>query len=173
MNHSADAVLASPEFILSRVFDAARALVWEAWTTPAMFNQWFGPRGVTSDVKVMDVCKGGMLHSRLVGSGGPEMWALFRYEDVVPQEKLEWLHSFSDPKRGITRHPFSATWPLVLRTTVLLEPVGADQTKVTVRWVPVDANAEETATFAGGMDSMTQGWGGTFDQLADFLKTQG
>ena len=31
-----------------RVFDAPRALVWQAWTDPKMMAQWFGPRGFTN-----------------------------------------------------------------------------------------------------------------------------
>lgn len=31
-----------------RVFDAPRALVWQAWTDPRMLSQWFGPRGFTA-----------------------------------------------------------------------------------------------------------------------------
>ena len=34
--------------VITRVFDAPRALVWQAWTDPKMLAQWFGPRGFTS-----------------------------------------------------------------------------------------------------------------------------
>ena len=32
--------------VVTRVFDAPRALVWEAWTNPKYVMQWWGPRGL-------------------------------------------------------------------------------------------------------------------------------
>lgn len=36
------------ELSLSRVFDAPRALVWQAWTDPNHIEQWWGPHGFTN-----------------------------------------------------------------------------------------------------------------------------
>jgi len=33
------------EIVLSRVFDAPRELVFEAWTNPDHLSRWFGPKG--------------------------------------------------------------------------------------------------------------------------------
>jgi uncharacterized protein YndB with AHSA1/START domain len=35
----------SVSFVISRVFDAARALVWKAFTDPERMKQWCGPKG--------------------------------------------------------------------------------------------------------------------------------
>ena len=35
------------EFVISRVFDAPRDLVWQAFTDPERMKQWWGPKGVT------------------------------------------------------------------------------------------------------------------------------
>ncbi len=32
-----------PEFVLDRVFDAPRELVWRAWTDPELLHRWYGP----------------------------------------------------------------------------------------------------------------------------------
>ena len=32
-------------FVLSRVFDAPCARVWQAWTEPERLKQWFTPQG--------------------------------------------------------------------------------------------------------------------------------
>ena len=68
-----------------------------------------------------------------------------------------------------TRHPWSANWPLQTLSTVTFEEQGR-KTKVTVQWVPHDATEVERKTFDEGRDSMKQGWGGTMDQFADYLK---
>jgi len=46
---------------------------------------------------------------------------------------------------------------------------GGGQTQVTIRWSPIEATAEEQRTFDAAHDSMTQGWGGTFDRLAAYV----
>ena len=52
-----------------RVFDAPRALVWQAWTDPKMLAQWFGPRGFTASVPELDVRVGGAIAHRHARTG--------------------------------------------------------------------------------------------------------
>jgi uncharacterized protein YndB with AHSA1/START domain len=53
--------------------------------------------------------------------------------------------------------------------TVLTLEDQQGKTKVTVKWLPVNPSEEERKTFDAGHGSMTQGWTGTFDQLAAHL----
>ena len=71
-----------------RVFDAPRALVWQAWTDPAMMAQWFGPRGFTSSVPGLDVRVGGNLRIVMHGPDGNDypMKGIFR--EVTPPQRL-------------------------------------------------------------------------------------
>ena len=55
---------------ITRVFDAPRALVWQAWTDPAMMAQWFGPRGFISSVPELDLRVGGALRIVMHGPDG-------------------------------------------------------------------------------------------------------
>ena len=64
----------------------------------------------------------------------------------------------------------NANWPVQTMSTVEFEEQGAGKTKVTVRWTPHEASELERNTFDEGRDSMKQGWGGTLDQLAGFVK---
>ena len=50
---------ADREIITSRVFDAPRELVWEAWTHEIHVAQWWGPNGFTNTFKEFDVKPGG------------------------------------------------------------------------------------------------------------------
>src|SRR6266436_3288178 len=45
--------------VVTRVFDAPRALVWEAWTNPKYVMQWWGPKGFTAPFCEMDFRVGG------------------------------------------------------------------------------------------------------------------
>jgi uncharacterized protein YndB with AHSA1/START domain len=71
---------------LTRVFDAPRILVWQAWTDPKMMAQWFGPRGFTNPVCELDVRAGGSLRIVMRGPDGNDypMKGVFR-EVVVPE----------------------------------------------------------------------------------------
>jgi len=67
---TATAASKSKDFAITRVFDAPRALVWQAWTAPKMMAQWFGPRGFTSSVPQLDVRVGGGLRIVMHGPDG-------------------------------------------------------------------------------------------------------
>ena len=42
---NSDAVSAGREFVVTRVFDAPRELVYKAWTDPELLKHWWGPKG--------------------------------------------------------------------------------------------------------------------------------
>jgi uncharacterized protein YndB with AHSA1/START domain len=102
---------------------------------------------------------------------GTEVWGRFIYREIVAPEKLVFVVSFSDPKGGVTRHPWSESWPLHILSTVTFEAQGA-KTKVTVHWTPHEATEIERKTFEEGRDSMKEGWTGTLDQLAACLAAE-
>jgi uncharacterized protein YndB with AHSA1/START domain len=157
-------------FEISRIFDAPRDRVWQAWTEAERLKHWWGPKGFVVTHCKIDLRPGGIMHYCLRMPDGKEMWGKFVYREIVKPERLVFVNSFSDPKGGVTRHPWHASWPLELLSTILFEELSG-KTKVTVQWVPADTSTEtERKTFDEGRDSMKQGWGGTFDQFADYLK---
>lgn len=159
------------EFVLSRVFDAPHALLWQCFTEPERMKQWWGPKGFKVLHSKMDLRVGGTYHYGMQAPDGKAMWGKFTFREIVPQEKLVQITSFSDEKGGITRHPLTPTWPLQVLSTFAFEDAPGGKTKFTVRWSPYEATAEEQATFDAGRASMTQGWGGTMDQLTAYLAT--
>ena len=100
---------------------------------------------------------------------GRVMWAKFVYREIAAPERLVWVHSFSDEAGGLTRHPLSPNWPLELITTVTFQAQPGNKTKVTLRWSPINATAEEQATFEAAQSGMTQGWTGSFERLDVYL----
>jgi uncharacterized protein YndB with AHSA1/START domain len=162
---------AKPDFVISRVLDAPRALVWQCFTDPERMKHWWGPKGFKVIASNMDLRVGGTYHYGMAAPDGSPMWGLFTYREIVPQEKLVFVNSFSDEKRGVTRHPAAPTWPLQMLSTFTFEDAGHGKTKFTVRWQALDATPEEQATFDSDQSrvSMTNGWSGTMDQLAAYL----
>jgi uncharacterized protein YndB with AHSA1/START domain len=157
------------DFVISRVFDAPRAIVWRAFTEPERMKQWWGPKGFTVIVSDMNLRVGGTYHYCMKAPNDAVMWGKFTYYEIAPPERLIFINSFSDEKGGVTRHPGNEKWPLQMLSTFTFEDMPNDKTKFTVRWAPHDAIAEEQKTFDASLDSMTQGWSGTLDQLEAYL----
>jgi uncharacterized protein YndB with AHSA1/START domain len=166
---SAAAETKSKDFTMSRVFDAPRDLLWKCFTDPERMKHWWGPKGFTVITSKMDLRVGGTYHYGMQAPDGSIMWGLFTYREIVPQTKLVFVNSFSDEKGGVTRHPMASTWPLYMLSTFTFEDAAHGKTKFTVRRQTLDATQEEQQTFDTMHDTMTQGWGGTMDQLAAYL----
>jgi uncharacterized protein YndB with AHSA1/START domain len=111
-----------PEFAILRVFDAPRDLVWKAFTKRERLAQWWGPKGFKILVSKLDLRPGGIFHYCMQSPDGQEMWGRFVYREIVAPERIVHINSFSDDKGGITRAPFSSTWPL----EVLTSPFAGD-----------------------------------------------
>jgi uncharacterized protein YndB with AHSA1/START domain len=99
---------------------------------------------------------------------GNEMWGRFVFREIVPPRRLVFVNSFSDPNGGLTAPPFPMPWPPEMLNRVTFEESGG-RTTVTLRSIPINATDEQRATFREGHSSMVQGYGGTFDQLDEFL----
>jgi len=156
-------------FVISRIFDAPRNLVWKAWTEPERIAAWLGPKGAPpARVIRFELRTGGVFLSAMKTPDGSELCAKLVYREVNPISRLVWVHSFADVNGDLARHPMSPTWPLELLTTVTFADLGG-RTEVTLEWVPLNASEAELKTFRDGKPGMQGGWTGSFDQLAEHL----
>jgi uncharacterized protein YndB with AHSA1/START domain len=156
------------KFEISRLFAAPIRRVWDAWTKPEQIALWLSPVGTKSEVLHFDFQPGGFLHSRVTGPDGSSSWAKNVYREIQEPNRLVYEQGFSNEAGEFVAAPFPMPWPLKLLTTVLLAE-QKDGTRVTLYWEPLDATAEQRASFAQMIASMTGGWTGTFDQLDTFL----
>jgi len=156
-------------FVITRTFDAPIDLMFKVWTDPAHLQKWLAPKGTISHFVKADVRTGGSVHYYTQMPDGTKMWGMTEYQEITKPSTLVYNQWFSDEKGGVTTHPMSQTWPKLMRTTVKFEPQG-NQTKLTLEWIPLDATKEELETFEQAMAGMNQGWGGTFEQLDQYLK---
>jgi uncharacterized protein YndB with AHSA1/START domain len=156
------------KLVITRVFDAPRELVFKAWSQAGRLAQWWGPKGCKIEVSSLEFRAGGIFHYCMSMPDGGEMWGKFIYRQIIEPEKIVFVSSFSDREGNITRSPFSPSWPLeVLNNLTLTEKDG--KTTLTLSGGPIGATQEEIKTFASFVGSMQQGFGGTFDQLAEYL----
>ena len=73
---------------ITRVFDAPRGLVWQAWTDPKMLGEWFGPRGFTSSVLELDLRVSGAVRIVMHGPDGNDYPMKGVFREVVAPERL-------------------------------------------------------------------------------------
>jgi uncharacterized protein YndB with AHSA1/START domain len=159
----------STDFVISRVLDAPREMVWKAFTDAESMKHWWGPKGFTVFASKMDLRVGGTYHYGMTAPDGSPVWGKFVYREIVPQQRMVLVSSFSDEAGGTTRHPMNMDWPLEMFTTFTFEELPGGKTRFTIRWQALNATADEQRTFDTNHDSMHQGWTGTLDQLADHL----
>ena len=113
------------EIVLTRVFDAPRELVWNAWTDPKQVSQWWGPKGFTTTIYEMDVRPGGVWRQTMHGPDGTDYPNEIRFIEVVKPERI--AYSMVGGKKGETAHQFEATWTF--------EVLSKTQTRLTLRMV--------------------------------------
>lgn len=143
---------AEPELRLTRMFDAPRQLVWDAWTRPEHLERWQGaPEGMTVTLLEKDLRRGGRFRLCMRAPDGAEHWLQGEYLDVVPPELLvfthTWLNAAGQPgKETVVRMTFDARGQ---KTEVTLHQSGF---------------ASEAAR-----DGHEEGWDSTLDRLAEYL----
>jgi uncharacterized protein YndB with AHSA1/START domain len=98
-------VAVGAELVITRVYDAPRTLVFDAWTQPRHFARWFGPRGSTLPFCEMDVRPGGVMRFCHCLAGGEDLWVKGIYRDVVAPERLSFSTVFTDPAGNQIERP--------------------------------------------------------------------
>ena len=151
-----------------REFKAPKTLVFDAFTSPEAFSQWWGPAGSQLTVESFDFKPGGRTHYKMDGNGHV-MWGLFQYKNIQRAHLLEFINSFADAEGNIITSPFPMDFPLEILNKITLEE-NKGITTLTIQGHPINATAAQEDTYFSIMDSMHQGFGGTFDQLEAYLE---
>jgi len=159
------------DFVISRVLDAPRELVWKVFSEPERMKEWRGPKGFTVIASKMDFRPGGIYHYGMQAPNGAAMWGKFVYREIVAPQKIVFVNSFSDSEGNTTRAPFSPNWPLEILNTVLFTEQDG-KTTLAMTGTPINATDEERKMFESMRPSLDQGFKGTLDQLAEYLAQQ-
>jgi uncharacterized protein YndB with AHSA1/START domain len=149
---------------VTRIFDAPRELVWQAWTDPEQFKRWWGPRNYTSPVSRMDLRVGGKYVSSMRAPNGQDFYNAGFYREIVPLERLVYSDSFADPEGNIvpaSHYGMPSDFPEDLIVILTFEDLDG-KTKMTMRHEGLPPGPMTDATAAG--------WNESFDKLAETLK---
>jgi len=143
------------ELVVTRTINGPARIVFEAWTKPELFKQWWVPKsfGLTLLSCDMDVRPGGKY--RLVFKhGGAEPMAFYgRYTDVTPPSRLVWTNEEGGEDGSVT--------------TVTFEEQG-DKTLVVLTELYPSKEALDAAIASG---STSGDMSETFEQLEELIAT--
>jgi uncharacterized protein YndB with AHSA1/START domain len=146
------------ELAMSRVFDAPRALVWEALTKPEHIVGWFGRRQDTLAVCEVDLRIGGTARYVWRFADGNEMAITWVFREISPPERAAFTETFDEPYAeemgGDT-----------LVTITLDERDG----KTTLTFTTLYKSREDRDRVL--QSGMEEGAVETFDRLAELLET--
>ena len=154
---------ADRELVIVRVFDAARARVWKAWTEPERLKRWWGPRTFTAPVAKIDLRVGGAFLYCMRQPDGKDIWGTGVYREIVPLKRIVYTDSFADEKGNVvpaTYYGMSRDFPLEMQVTVTFEDQDG-KTKLTLHHVGIPAGPDR--------DGANKGWNESLDKLAEML----
>jgi len=81
---------------ITREFNAELSLVWDAFTTPEILDQWWAPKPFESKTKEMEFKVGGRRFYAMVSPEGQAMWQLQQYTSITPKTNFKFLSVFAD-----------------------------------------------------------------------------
>ena len=162
-NAETSAASSAAELVITRVFDAPRRLVFEAWTKPEQLMRWFGPKGFTTPFCEVDFRVGGAFRYCMRSPEGRDYWGIGIYREIVNHERIVYTDAFTDADGNPvapSHYGMSSSHPAeTLVTVMFVEENG--RTKLTLRH-----GIAETVT---ERDGTRQGWNELFDRLAEEL----
>lgn len=113
---------ADREIVMSRLINAPRELVFEAFTQVRHLSRWWGPDGFSTTTRSFEFRAGGDWDFVMHGPDGTDYQEWITWREIVPPERIALLH-------GESRND-----PNAFESVLAFEPVG-DATRVGMRTV--------------------------------------
>ncbi len=143
------------EIVLSRVFDAPRALVFAAWSSEEHLTKWFGPKGFTTTTHECDVRQGGRWRFDMLAPDGKCYDNRVVFLEVKAPELLVFDHGHDkddDPHR--------------FRVTLTFDEQSDKKTVLTLRQLHPSRAQRDAGIGFGAVELGYQ----TLDKLAEHLR---
>ena len=144
------------EIVVTRTFDAPARIVFQAWTTPALFKRWWIPKSMPLSLLSYeaDIRVGGGYRLVFDVDGTKTMAFFGKYIEVTPHSRIVWTNDESGEDGAIT--------------TVTLEEKG-EKTLLVLHELYRSKEVRDAALASGAYGGMDE----TFGQLDEVLVTLG
>jgi len=139
---------------LEKILNAPIDLVWDAWTQPEHIAQWWGPKGMDTKIVKHEFKVGGEWKYTMKMPDGNEFVTEGQYIEIEKPHRIVTSADFKPMTEGVTLY-------------ALFEDQG-NTTKFTFKVV------HPTEEYCKQQEEMGfyNGWGSTFDRLADFVAAE-
>lgn len=152
-----------PVILITRRFDAPRALVYRCYTDPAHMAHFWGPRNTKTVTRIDRVAPGGVWRTSWTYEGGAQYSYTSVYLEVVAPERIVFRDAPNEWPGGLDGLP-----PVEILTTIAMaEARGGTELTVIVRCNSIADRDEKVRLGFADMVSVGN------DRLEDYLKTLG
>jgi uncharacterized protein YndB with AHSA1/START domain len=145
--------------VISRVIDAPRELVFEAFTDPKHLSQFWGPKWTTVPACKVALRVGGEFRVEMRGPDGAVYPCTGIYREIVPPERIVYAGTGED------NEPCGGGLPPRSLVTMTFEAQGS-KTRITI-YTRLGSYADREAAIAGGFN---QGWNDALNRLEALLR---
>jgi uncharacterized protein YndB with AHSA1/START domain len=149
--------MAANEFKISRIFNAPRELVFQAWTDPKLVHKWWGPANFTAPTIKIDFRVGGKFHFCMRAPDGKEYWNGGVYKEIIVPEKIIQTMYFSNKdgnKVPSSQYFGSDEYPSETTDVVTFEVYEKNKTKLTLLRDHSEAIAKKFGEIEGWSQSL-------------------
>jgi len=138
---------------MSRIFDAPRERLWEAYTNPELVPTWWGPRTHTTTIDKMDVRVGGVWRYISKDADGNE----YAFNGVYKEVEA--------PKRLVSTFEFEPMAGHISTDALTLEELPDGTTQIATRTIFDSLNDLDGMLQSGMEDGAVESW----DRLEAFV----
>ncbi len=165
-----DTLSANKVLNITRVFDASKNDVFNAFSDAEALSAWWGPAECATSVISLDFKQGGMFHYKMDFNGHLSFGRII-YNTIQPTDLLEMTVAFADEHANAVPAPIPGKFPLEVKYRMELSESNG---KTTLKMVgtPVTSDQEELNGYAALNDGMNEGFRKTFDALDVYITTQ-
>jgi uncharacterized protein YndB with AHSA1/START domain len=150
---------------IERLIDAPIEKVWDLWTDPALFQQWYGPKGMSIPVAEMDIVVGGV-RKICMAMKTPDremsMWFTGVYKEVSKPTRFVYTVCMCDDNGTI-----------ITKASMGMPEGSPDITEVIVELAEVDGKTHMKMVHVGVVAGTAGdgGWNQAIDKLVEYIAT--
>lgn len=144
------------ELRITRIFNAPRELVFDAWVNPKQLAKWWGPRDFTNPTCEVNAKPGGKIYIDMTAPDGTSHPMGGHFDKIVRPELLVFTALAFDDAQGNAQLR-------VVNTVTFIEEKG--KTKITLHAEVIHA----TPAVADALAGMDQGWNQSLDRLDNLV----
>ncbi len=149
---------ASNELTISRLLNAPRSSVWQAWSDPKELVKWWCPRPWTTELRGFDLRPGGAFYTFMRGPDGDTSDNPGVFLEILPQERIVFTSSLLAGWRPAT--------PWLAMTAIITMEDEGNGTRYTARVLHKDEEDQRKHEEMG----FHEGWGICIEQLGELAR---